>query len=256
MPTFGGYYYIHRFPKKHTLLTPTSDQSCTSCWVPSTLGPFFPQKITHAKELHQSDRGSCRCHICSLHFGPWILASVDPPAKHIGIWGLGSTNDHQLSYFIIPVHIYHPYSKKHKLPTTHLMEPGRVSMKSLWKQLPPNMVRNKPRNGRLICSTSEVLKIGESHWCHGDTVTKRQKTHLRILEQQDPTSIKSRCISIQIRKVALSVICNHPAMSRAAMDERHCRYNEGNKKGMMMIGCWTSTSYYSTGIIIPSRHAK
>lgn len=94
---------------------------------------------------------------------------------HSGIWGLGSTNDHQLSYFIIPVHIYHPYSKKHKLPTTHLMEPGRVSMKSFWKQLPPNMVRNKPRNGRLICSTSEVLKIGESHWCHGDTVTKRQK---------------------------------------------------------------------------------
>ena len=44
MPTFGGYYYIHRFPKKHTLLTPTSDQSCTSCWVPSTLGPFFPKK--------------------------------------------------------------------------------------------------------------------------------------------------------------------------------------------------------------------
>ena len=142
---------------------------------PVHIGPFFSKKITHAKELHQSDRGSCRCHICSLHFGPWILASVDPPAKHIGIWGLGTTNDHQLSYFIIPVHIYHPYSKKHKLPTTHLMEPGRVSMKSFWKQLPPNMVRNKPRNGRLICSTSEVLKIGESHWCHGDTVTKRQK---------------------------------------------------------------------------------
>lgn len=79
---------------------------------PVHIGPFFPQKITHAKELHQSDRGSCRCHICSLHFGPWILASVDPPAKHIGIWGLGSTNDHHLSYFIIPVHTYHPYSKK------------------------------------------------------------------------------------------------------------------------------------------------
>ena len=99
-------------------------------------------------------------------------------------------------------------------------------------------------------------KLGNHTDVTGIQWQRGKKTHLRILEQQDPTSIKSWCISIQIRKVALSVICNHPAMSRAAMDERHCRYNEGNKKGMMMIGCWTSTSYYSTGIIIPSRDAK